>query len=459
MTMREDLFGCTVTISKNGDLDAWNKTQLGFLAHAASTPQHLGDTINSDDGFALPIICKGMFSLLLGRRELYDVAKTAENDARQKINQRPVSHREQEFFNALVEWNAGSISAAGDRLDQLVVANPKDALAMKLVQAIRFVLGDAKGMRRSIETVIPNLHRDDHAYGYALGCHAFTLEETGEYALAERIGRAGVLHSPNDAWGLHAVAHVYDMTNNTSLGIDWLKNRKEAWAHCNNFSYHVWWHLALMHLDRGEIDAVFSLYDSYIRNEKTDDYRDISNAASLLSRLELDGHAVGDRWDELAHLSENRVEDGCLAFADLHYILSLIGGKRKEAVSSLLSRMRKDAETEANEMDAIMKHPGLNAAEGLEAFGEGNYTAAFQHLAGARNAMQTIGGSHAQRDVFERLTIEAALRGGYFDAAERFIQARAQQRDGKFDRFASLRMDELALQKNSNYQAHLVPAE
>ena len=459
MTTRDDVFGCPVTLSPQGNLEAWNQTQLAFLAHAASTPDHLTKTIESDPGFALPIICKGLFSLLLGRRELFDVARDAEATAHRQINQRPITKREQVFMDALCDWNNGFPGKAGDRLAVLVEQAPHDALAMKLVQAIRFVLGDATGMRRSIEHVIDHIDHGHAAYGYALGCHAFTLEETGDYDLAERIGRQGVSHSPDDAWGLHAVAHVYDMTNNTNAGLDWLQNRTEAWSHCNNFRYHVWWHLALMHLDRGEIDAVFDLYDHQIRHDKTDDYRDISNAASLLSRLELDGHRVGNRWEELAQLSQNRTQDGCLPFADLHYMLALIGGNRKDAVASLLTRMKRDARSEAFEMDVIMKHPGLSAAVGLEAFGEGNFTTAFRHLAGARDAMQTIGGSHAQRDVFEQLTIEAAIRGGYFDAAERFLRNRTKKRAGKADRFASLRLDELARQRKRTSAELLVPAQ
>ena len=462
MHFSHDIFGCPVSISPSGDLEAWNNTQLGFLAHAAVTPEHLGKVLQSDPDFALPIVCKGIFSLLLGRRELYAVAIDAERNARKAVARRPITKREHVFLDALADWNAGSVSAAGDRIDALLMEYPHDALAMKLVQAIRFVLGDAKGMRSSIENVIPHIGADHAAFGYAKGCHSFTLEETGDYALAEKIGCDAVLHSPDDAWGLHAVAHVYDMTNNTDAGIDWLQNRTQAWSHCNNFRYHVWWHMALMHLDRNEIDDVYALYDDYIRADKTDDYRDISNAASLLSRLELEGHNVGNRWDELAVLSENRTEDGCLAFADLHYMLSLIGGDKKVAASNLLARMRKDAATEANEMDVIMKHPGLSAAEGLEAFGEGNFTAAFRHMAGARDAMQSVGGSHAQRDIFDRLTIEAALRGGYFDAAERFLVARTQRRGNNEDRFANLRMQELATQRNiakNNETSFHVPAE
>ncbi len=459
MATRDDVFGCPVSIAASGDLNSWNETQLGFLSHSAATPDHLAKTVSSDIDFALPLICKGLFSLLLGRRELYRVALDAEQDARKAIARRPVTAREEIFLQALADWNGGAPKSAADRLDGHLRMMPDDALAMKLVQAIRFVMGDANGMRSSIEFALPHIGPNHVAHGYALGCHAFTLEETGEYDQAERVGRDGVSHSSDDAWGLHAVAHVYDMTNDTAKGVDWLRERTSAWSHCNNFRFHVWWHLALMHLDRGEIDAVFDLYDGHIRSEKTDDYRDISNAASLLSRLELNGIAIGDRWDELASISENRVGDGCLAFADLHYILALIGGERKDAVSSLLARMRKDAKVEANDMNAIMKHPGLSAAEGLEAFGEGNYVGAFRHLAGARDAMQTIGGSHAQRDVFEQLTIEAAMRGGYFDAAERFLGSRTKRRAGKVDRFATMRLQELARQRKIASTMQVVPAE
>ena len=39
----------------------------------------------SDDDFALPLVCKGLFCLLLGRKELNDVAQQAERDARELV--------------------------------------------------------------------------------------------------------------------------------------------------------------------------------------------------------------------------------------------------------------------------------------------------------------------------------------------------------------------------------------
>jgi hypothetical protein len=268
-----------------------------------------------------------------------------------------------------------------------------------------------------------------------------------------------MLQAPDDAWGLHAVAHVYDMTGNTKAGLDWLTGREDAWAHCNNFRYHVWWHKALMHLDQGNIDEVLALYDNEVRKDQTDDYRDISNGTSLLSRLELEGVDVGSRWEELADFSEKRTQDGCLIFADLHYMLALVGGNRDQAVKSMLSRMHKDAQSSKSDIEKTMAIPGLAAATGLEAFGEADYKSAFVNLANARKTIQTAGGSHAQRDVFERLTIDAGIRGGFLNEAEEILNERKAKRGGAEDTYASVRFEMIAGVRDEANTSFKLPAE
>jgi hypothetical protein len=194
-----------------------------------------------------------------------------------------------------------------------------------------------------------------------------------------------------------------------------------------------------MHLDLGQFDAALALYDGEIRAEKTDDYRDIANGASLLARLELEGVDVGDRWSELADLSEHRAGDGCLAFADLHYMLALCGGDRDKAAAGLIARMQATRPA-GHEAQQVIAHPGLHVAKGLRAFAAGDYPMAWMHLRTGRGDLQMIGGSHAQRDVFERITIEAALRGGYVDAADALLQDRMARRAGSVDGYTAARM-------------------
>ena len=105
-----------------------------------------------------------------------------------------------------------------------------------------------------------------------------------------------------------------------------------------------------------------------------------------------------------------------------------------------------------------MAHPGRDAACGLVAFSEGSNGEAFHHLARAQDAMQKAGGSHAQRDVFARLTIDAALRAGYLDDAERFLNERKTLRSGPDDGFAARRRDLIAAARG-RAGGRSVPAE
>lgn len=421
----QDLFGCDVTISNREVLTPWNRTILGFLSHAASTGITLGETIERDAGFAIAHANKGLFSLLLGRRELFDTASRAFQKAKTLDAANPVTERERHYISALGAWLEGQPTRSIREMEKILAKWPQDALAMKLSQAIRFMLGDSTGMRRSLERLMAT-YQDGHlAQGYFHGCHAFTLEEAGEYALAEASGRKGLELATDDAWGLHAVAHVYDMTARPADGLEWLTGKETAWENCNNFRYHVWWHIALMHLDLGNYDRVLELYDAEIRKDKTDDYRDIANATSVLMRLEFDGIDVGDRWQELSELSSNRTNDNCLAFADLHYMMALCGDKDDKAATRLISGMQSCGEVRHNcEMSAVISHPGLTVATGLEAFRDQNFEQAYNCLSKARPELQNVGGSHAQRDVFERLAIESAIRAGLTPQARALLRQR-----------------------------------
>lgn len=441
--MLNDICTCEVSLTDPDAIMEWNGVILGILSHGQSAPVHLGKLLERAPDYALAYAVKGLASLMLARRELVEVASEANRQAQTCLQAGGATLRERLWCAALDAWLRGHPSVAIARMEDALLLNPADTISVKLSHGIRFIIGDNHGMRRSVERVM-HAHGEDHPLrGYALGCLAFGMEETGQYADAERTGLLGLQYAPDDAWGLHAVTHVYDMTHRTDAGIALIDSNVSAWDHCNNFRFHVWWHKALLHLDQGDVARVLDLYDSQIRHEKTDDYRDFSNASSLLTRLELEGIDVGNRWTELADLAESRSADGCLVFADLHYMLALAGDSRTDAATRMMARVAHDAEGH-DEMALIMDNPGVAAAEGLAAFGTANYGTAFAKLRSAQPRFQMMGGSHAQRDVFERVTIEAGLRAGNLNATEALLRARISQRAGAVDTFAEKRLQMIA---------------
>lgn len=439
--MLTDAYGSAISVDAQPTAEAWDRLQHAFLSHGASLPRHLADTLDRSPDFALAHAVKGLMLLLLGRGELVVEARSALVRARAGSAE---TERERTYVRALADWLDGWPSRAATRLETLLVAHPRDALAMKLSHSIRFILGQPAQMAATLGRLAPTYAAEHPARGYFLGCRAFAFEETGDYRRAEALGRDALAVAGDDAWGLHAVAHVHDMTADARAGLAWLDAHAEAARHCNNFRYHVWWHRALMLIDTGATDAALALYDTEIRADRTDDFRDIANATSLLTRLEIEGVDVGSRWAELAELSEARIDDGSLLFADLHYLLALIGDGRASAADRLVSRIVRDGTRRQGDMSIRFATPGAAVAEGLAAFGMGTYRRAFDLLVSSRSGLLDAGGSHAQRDVFERLTVEAGLRAGRLDRTRAVLADRTARRGGKPDGFAERSLARIA---------------
>lgn len=411
-----------------------------FLAHGRETPVLLQQWLDAEPCSPRAHATKAMMLTLLARCELRAAAQ--ELSARAVDLLPPCSKvGARAFVEAASAAAHGAWWAAIDQLEAAIRDNPEDTLAIKLSHAFRFMLGDKAGLLRSIRQALAALPADHPDTGFMLGCHAFALEENGQYAMAERVGRQAVAMEARDAWGLHAVSHVHEMTGRVEDGIRWIEGRGHVFGACNNFGGHLFWHLALFKLEKGQVGDVLALYDEKIRSEKTDDFRDIANAASLLSRLGLEGIDVGTRWEELADKAEARLEDRSLVFADLHYLLALLGAGRQQAAARLAESLAGAVPAHASQGLAA-RRAGRLVARGLMAFQNGRTGEALEHLLPARASLVLIGGSDAQRDVFEQVLIESALRSGESRLARSILSRRLAERGGR-NRFASERLQQL----------------
>lgn len=396
---------------------------LRFLAHGRDTADHLSRALAEDPGLTVALAAKGLFTQMLGRGELSDTAACALHKARASLRARGGTRRERHYVAALDAWCAGDFRQPVRHFEAILEDHPTDALAAKLSHGLRFMIGDAAGMRRSLERILP--HWDDGlpGAGYLAGCYAFALEETGDYPQAERHGRRAVELAPDDSWGLHAVAHVLEMRDQPRAGIDWLSSHQDTWAGANNFTYHLFWHRALFHLALGERDVILALYDRHIRKDQTDDFRDVSNATSLLWRLEAEGMDVGRRWDELADKAIARIDSHIYGFADAHYFLGLAASGRLCHAERWLTALRLSAR-DATSQAEVTRRVGLDLAEALCAYGRRRYAQAVDRLLPIRNDLQCLGGSHAQRDVFQQLLIVSAIRSGRTGLARTLLAER-----------------------------------
>jgi tetratricopeptide (TPR) repeat protein len=257
----------------------------------------------------------------------------------------------------------------------------------------------------------------------AFCCHAFGLEEAGDYAAAERAGRRAIELNRADLWAAHAVAHVLEMQNRTREGIGWIDALDREWGEANNFVFHIRWHRCLFYLEREDYDRVLDLYDREVRTESTDEYLDITNAVALLWRLEHAGVDVGGRWAELRERAQVRLDDHLLVFADVHYAMALATGGEVGMEMWLKSSTAFARQPGMIEAD-VMAQSGLALGEAAHAHRRGDYGRVIRLLYSRRESLRRIGGSHAQRDLFEQMLIDSAIRSGQNHLAQALLSER-----------------------------------
>jgi tetratricopeptide (TPR) repeat protein len=326
---------------------------------------------------------------------------------------------------ALAAWCDADTPRACDIWEQVVAESPTDLLALRLHHFNSFWLGHSRALRDLPASALPGWNAQMPGYGTVLGMLAFGLEECGNYAEAEKAGRRAVEINPEDLWSIHAVAHVLEMQGRLKDGIAWLDQPIGTWGDRNPFKDHLWWHTALFPLETGDYDRVLALYDAEIKVDKNGFYLDVQNAASLLLRLELCGVNVGSRWSVLADIVETRVDDHVLGFTDTHFMMALARAGRRVAADKLLSSLRNfGAASNGNAAAAIAERLTLPICEAVLAFAEKNFDRTVDLLHPLRPQWQDLGASHAQRDIFSQILIEAAIGAGRVPLARDLLAQR-----------------------------------
>lgn len=305
----------------------------------------------------------------------------------------------------------GRWQAAGLALEDLSARWPTDLLALLAGHQIDFLRGDARMLRDRIARALPHWPAGTPGRHALLGMHAFGLEETADYEQAERQGRAAVELEPHDGWAWHAVAHCHEMRNRTVDGIRWLAPNRPLWSEGSFFAVHNTWHLALFHLDRGEVDTVLALYDEVIGGPGSSVVFDLLDQTALLWRLSLRGIDTGPRWQAVAERWMPLAAAGRHAFNDLHAMLAFASTGRGAPQRALLAA-QDEAMARDDDNAAWTREIGRPAVLAAQAFVEGDHARVLALLRPIRSSAHRFGGSHAQRDLIDLTLIESALRGG-----------------------------------------------
>lgn len=338
--------------------------------------------------------------------------------------------RELAHADAAAGWLAGDWTGAATHVDDLLRQWPTDLLALAIGHQLDFFLGDATNLRDRVGRTGPEVDPDHAHAGFVLGMHAFGLEESGHYAQAEAAGVAALARNRDDVWAIHAVVHTYEMRGRIDTGTRFLLDRTDDWADGNLFTVHNWWHLALFALEAGEPSRALAIYDDRLHTPSSAGVpSEMLDAAALLWRLHLDDVPTGDRFAVLADgWARCTTEDPRYAFNDVHAVMALAGAGRLDDCRAVIAGLSAYVERAQGTNASMTAGVGLPVARAVLAFVEGRHADVVAELEPIRRVLNHFGGSHAQRDAWQRILLESSLRCGRNDLARALTAERLSMR-------------------------------
>lgn len=349
--------------------------------------------------------------------------------------------RAEAFAAGATTWEQAHIG-----LRALTTAGGKDALEAQIAHLDEYPR-DAAVLGMAAMTLAMGPHRDKREMGlafferlaptygddwYFLSRLAWAYQEGDQLENARRAAEQSLAQRPRAGQAIHTLAHVFYESDDHSGGSafldDWLSGCDREMPLYTHFS----WHLALAELGRGRYDRVREIYETRIHPEVTEGSgrRGLTDGASLLWRLHLYQCAWGALpWGDVCAAALRVTDRPGMAFNDVHAALAYAAAGDEAALRTLSDGLR--------DLDA-KGHPTagttvLPLVEAIAAFGRGEYAESARGLETLMDRIILVGGSNAQREVFEDTLVEAYLRAGEYDRAETLLRKRLDRRSSARD--------------------------
>lgn len=411
-----DRYGLPITCNNDATRQGIDDFVHGFISFQPKAANIL-QAARSDPGNGLANAYAAILYMLLEAPVAPDLARPFLDNAEQATGLTP---RETATVKAARLFVMGKIPKLIELCEATVAAYPRDMVMLKLGQYHTFNIGDFPAMLRIAQKAQP----EAADIAYAHGMLAFGFEECHLLDDAERAARHALTLEPSEPWAHHALAHIYLTRGQVAEGIAFLESVAHHWADLNSFMHtHNWWHLALFYISAGRTDDVLATYDSHVWGLSKDYAQDQIGAASLLARIEFAGVNVGDRWHDVADHIARRGGDTTSPFLALQYLYAL-GRTRRPEAETLLRAIEARAEDTTQHDRSTWRDVALWAAHGIAAHTAGDNDDTIRFLGKALPRLAECGGSHAQRDLFEQIHLDALIKSGRTSQAQQVLEMR-----------------------------------
>jgi tetratricopeptide (TPR) repeat protein len=426
--MNRDRYGLPLTTESAHAAEHYREGIDCILSAWYGADRALDRAISEDPGFALAHIARARVHQL--NMESADARAGA---ARARLLADKATPRERQHVDILAAAIEGqpklALSGAEQHLDEF----PRDALVLALLLGA-FGLYAFSGRDDHHAARLAICERHARHYGedwWFVTYLGWSHTEAGNAATGRTMNERAIAMRPENGNAAHALSHAQFEQGDTAAAREFLSGWLPAHDRASYLHGHLSWHLALTALESGDPETALGIYRQHIRpsDSRYPPLNVFTDCASLLWRLSLAGQSgLEASWQEVAGYGDRFFPRAGTHFADAHYALVAAATRSPTAQARL-------AELEALEADGRLA-PGLSAVElcrGIMAFAEGDNENAIRILEPMMPALVRIGGSHAQRELWEDTLIVACLRAGHGDKAAKLVASRLQHRPSARD--------------------------
>ncbi|KRR01609.1 hypothetical protein CQ12_31040 [Bradyrhizobium jicamae] len=255
--------------------------------------------------------------------------------------------------------------------------------------------------------------------------------EAGNLSIGRVLSEQAMELRSANANAAHGLSHAMFEQGDMAAGRQFLSQWMPAHDRQSFLHGHLAWHVALTLLDADDLDGALAIYEQHIKpaGRPYPPLNIFTDGASLLWRLALAGQTgLEPHWRDVAAYGEKYFPQAGAHFADVHFALAtaMTGG---DALQTRLAQL----EARAADGKLLPGRAAIELCRGIRAFAEGDHAEAIRLLEPAVAELTRIGGSHAQRELWEDTLIVAHIRAGHSDKAAEIIAARLDRRPSARD--------------------------
>lgn len=444
--------GLTITTNSPAAADLYQQGLDLVLSQNYGPEEKLRAAIDTDEGFAMAHV---VLAYVLHLQMNVPAAREA---AEQAVELAAGTSREEQQIARIVHcFTHGKGAEAIGLVHEHLGDFPTDTLAMRVAQRL-YMLGcfgagvpDFPNHLMAMMTKVALANGDDWAF---LGQYAFAHHETNQPEKAMDLATRSLEGNPLNAVASHSVTHSYFEQGDARNGGRWLADWLDGFDRRASYNTHLSWHLALFELAQGRYSQALDLYETHIRpGVQARNLSNLQDAASLMWRLQIySGEEPGKPWHEVRDMALPAADGPGAAFRDCHAALAFAGAGDAEATQKLVDRLTAQGE----KGDDLSREMTLPIALGAAAFAAGDYDEAADLMGPTYPVLARIGGSHAQREVFEDTLLETYIRAGRYDEAKAMLDERLSRRSSVRDTYWMGRLEAEAVQGNPEASRQLL---